>query len=175
MTNIDVRQAWEEVASKVGGVFSAGNVNGQIVPIVKATVGKWDMKLVAEFPDGIHGSTKLRGLYTGPSPFKFRMCKGESCGFFEKDDVETGDPAFDDMFKIKAQDIPRMKELLTSEVRSDLMLYKDIRIESHIDDGEQVVEYLDPLLIVDVAGLVAVFTTVKMLMDGMEETAPAIA
>jgi hypothetical protein len=127
------RQLSEEIGAEVvqGGFWKGGSK-------VQAHVGPWTVTLDI-YDDGESQATRLRAPYVNPEGFRFTIYRkglfsdlGKLLGM---QDIEVGDPEFDEAFIIKGNDESRVRDLFAnSKVRQ--MIQDQPKMRLTVKDSE---------------------------------------
>ncbi|HZS04759.1 MAG TPA: DUF3137 domain-containing protein [Blastocatellia bacterium] len=130
---------WQQLASEIGARFIPGGSQGGRVC---AQVGGWEVTFDVHDTGGLHGLTltRLRAPYVNPDGFHFAVYRGNIFTrlgtYFGLQDVEIGDPDFDDAFVIKASDEAKARALFgDARIRHLIRQQPDIRLEVRDDEG----------------------------------------
>jgi len=128
------RQLSEEIGAEVvqGGFWKGGSK-------VKAHVGPWTVTLDLN-NDGESQSTRIRAPYVNPEGFRFTIYRK---GFFSDlgkllgmQDIEVGDPEFDEAFIIKGNDEGKVCSLFANpKIRQMILAQPKIRLEVKDSEG----------------------------------------
>ena len=110
-------EIWQQVANAIGGKYTDGDFwsnRGR----VEATHGQWIVTLdnhVVSTGKSAISYTRMRAPYVNPGKFRFTIYRrgifsnlGKKLGM---QDVDIGDPAFDDAFIIKGNDENKLRQL----------------------------------------------------------------
>ncbi len=137
----DREEIWRKLASEMGGRYVAGGAwKGDKVHIDH---GEWTMTLDVY---SVHANnvttfyTRLRAPFVNAEGFRFSI---HDASFFSKigkwfgmQDVEVGDPEFDERFIIKGTHEPRLRELFADEkIRRLITAQPAIRLSIVDDEG----------------------------------------
>ena len=121
--------------------------------------------------------TRMRAPFVNPTGFRFRVYRKSVFSglgkFFGMQDVEIGDPPFDDGFIIQATDESRIRQLLASaKIRELIAAQKDINFGVKDDEGWFGTKFPDGVdeLHFAVAGIVKDVERLKLLYDLFAET-----
>jgi hypothetical protein len=137
----DKDEVWRQLSQEIGAEFVSGGVwRGNRV---QAHDGPWTITLdthtvsAGETPVTY---TRLRAPYVNPEGFRFTIYrKGPFSGlgkFLGMQDVEIGDPRFDDAFIIQGNDDGKLKSLLASpSLRQLITAQPDIRLDVKDSEG----------------------------------------
>jgi hypothetical protein len=134
------KEVWKQLAEQIGGNFADTGLLGRSE--IVATIGPWRITLDTFRSDGEESTTytRLRAPYVSKDGFRLSVCRA---GFltallelFGRRDIRIGDAAFDQAFVIKSNMAEKVRLLLSNpELRRQIMLLPDIRIEVRDDDG----------------------------------------
>jgi hypothetical protein len=131
------RQLSEEIGAEVvqGGFGKGGNK-------VQAHVGPWTVTLDLGYSDEYGESVvkRLRAPYVYPEGFRFTIYRK---GFFSDlgkllgmQDIEVGDPEFDEAFIIKGNDEERVRDLFVNpKIRQLIQAQPKVRLEVKDSEG----------------------------------------
>jgi hypothetical protein len=171
---------WEQLCQEIGGeVVDGGFWKGKKV---QAHVGPWPVVLdTYTESDGESSTTytRMRAPFLNPSGFRFTIYrKGPFSGlgkFFGMQDIEVGDPEFDEAFIIQGNDEVAVHRLLAdSKIRQMLQVQPKIRLEIKDNEGwfgpkfpEEVDElfFRVPGVIKDVERLKSIFDLFAAMLD----------
>jgi hypothetical protein len=131
-------EAWEDLCHELGGEFVPGTLfKGAKVKLVR---GPWTTVLdtVSQGEDGVY--TRMRTPFHNPVGFRFQIYRktllsglGKMLGM---QDLEIGDPEFDEAFIIKSNDEDSVRELFGSpKVRRLIQAQPRIRLEIKDNEG----------------------------------------
>jgi len=133
-------EAWRRLGEEAGAEFVQGGFwKGSKV---QAHVGPWTVTLDTYAVHTGHAHftfTRMRAPYVNPEGLRFTVYRK---GLFSElgkllgvQDIEVGDPEFDEAFIVQGTDESRVRELFTDpEVRSLMLAQPQIRLE--VKDGE---------------------------------------
>ncbi len=132
-------EVWRQLSEEIGAEFLEGGFwkGGK----VQAQVGPWTVTLDTGYSeeDGESVVTRLRAPYVNPESFRFTIYRK---GFFSDlgrllgmQDVEVGDPDFDEAFVIKGNDEDRVR-LLFSDPKIRQMIQDQPQIRLTVKDSE---------------------------------------
>jgi hypothetical protein len=131
------RQLSEEIGAEVvqGGFWKGGSK-------VQAQVGPWTVTLDTYTVSSGHSQitfTRMRAPYVNPEGFRFTIYRK---GFFSDvgkllgmQDIEVGDPEFDEAFIIKGNDEDRVRELF-SDPKVRQMIQDQPKVQLEVKDSE---------------------------------------
>ena len=123
------KEVWTRLSEEIGGRFNHEAKGEGRYGTVKAKVGPWtitlDLHADASYAhEDIH--TRLRAPYINPDGFRFNVFKAsmwdDVSAVFGGQDVEVGDAAFDDHFRIKGTDEDKVKDLFDDERLRELLI-----------------------------------------------------
>src|SRR4051795_6897384 len=132
---------WRRLGEEAGAEFVAGGFwKGSRV---QAHVGPWTVTLDTHTVHTGHAHftyTRMRAPYVNPEGFRFTIYRK---GFFSElgkllgmQDIEAGDPEFDEAFIVKGSDEFKVRELLADpEVRSLMLAQPQIHLEVKDSEG----------------------------------------
>src|SRR6516165_2925790 len=171
------RQLGEDIGAEVvqGGFWKGGSK-------VQAHVGPWTVTLDTYTVSSGHSHytfTRLRAPYVNPEGFRFTIYRK---GFFSDlgkllgmQDIEVGDPEFDEAFVIKGNDEETVRDLFANpKIRQVIQAQPRIRLEVKDSEGwfgPRFPEGVDELhfevlgVIKDVEGLKALFDLLATVLD----------
>jgi hypothetical protein len=134
-------EVWEQLCQEIGGeLVDGGFWRGKKV---QAHVGPWTVVLdTYTESDGESGTTytRMRAPFLNPSGFRFVIYrKGPLSGlgkFFGMQDIEVGDPEFDEAFIIQGNDEETVHKLLGDpKLRDMIQAQPKIRLEIKDNEG----------------------------------------
>jgi hypothetical protein len=178
-------EAWRRLGQEAGAEFVEGGFwKGSKV---QAHVGPWTVTLDAYTVHTGHAHftyTRMRAPYVNPEGLRFTVYRN---GLFSElgkllgmQDIEVGDPEFDEAFIIKGTDESRVRELFADqEVRSLMLGQPQIRLEVKDSEGwfgQSFPEDVDELhfqvvgVIKDVDRLKALFDLFAAVLDRLVRT-----
>ena len=123
------KEVWKKLSEEIGGRFNHEEKGDGRYDTVKAKVGPWTITLdihsdASYAHEDIH--TRLRAPYINPDGFRFNLFKAsmwdELSTVFGGQDVEVGDAAFDDHFRVRASDEDKIKDLFDDTRLRELLL-----------------------------------------------------
>lgn len=142
-------ERWSRLAEEIGGQFWAAThsyiTRGGIGHVVHLKVEQWSVLLEAfkeerpaDSETGIE-QVRMRAPYEDKDGFRFSIYRAHALSgigkLFGAQDVETGDPAFDDEFVIKSNDEAKARDLFASaRVRQLIRAQPYVRFQAA--DGE---------------------------------------
>ena len=134
------RRIWRQLSQEIGAEFVEGGfwtgskVQAHVGPwIVTLDVGRSDQ-------DGKTVVTRLRAPYVNPEGFRFTIYRK---GFFSDlgkllgmQDIEVGDPEFDEAFIIKGNDESKVRDLFANpKIRQMIQAQPQIRLDVKDSEG----------------------------------------
>jgi len=173
-------EAWEQLCQEIGGeLVPKGRWQGSKV---KLNVGPWTTVLDKHtVSDGENSTTytRLRAPFLNPAGFRFEIHrKGPFSGlgkFLGMQDIEVGDPEFDEAFIIKSNDESTVRELLANaRIRQMIQVLPRVRLEIQDNEGWFGTRFPDeadellllaPGVIKDVAVLKSLFDLFATMLD----------
>jgi hypothetical protein len=128
------RAVWEQLSREIGAEFVDGGLWKGVK--VQAHPGPWTVTLdtyTESSGDSSVTYTRVRAPYVNPDGFRFTIYRK---GFFSgvgkllgMQDIEVGDPEFDEAFVIKGNDEAKVRDLFSSpEVRRLIQVQPQIRL-----------------------------------------------
>jgi hypothetical protein len=130
-------EVWQQLSEEIGAEFLEGGFwKGSKV---QAHVGPWTVTLDIN-NDGESQSTRIRAPYVNPEGFRFTIYRK---GFFSDlgkllgmQDIEVGDPEFDEAFIIKGNDEGKVCGLYANpKIRQMILAQPKIRLEVKDSEG----------------------------------------
>ena len=130
-------EVWRQLSEEIGAEFIEGGFwKGSKV---QAHVGPWTVTLDIN-NDGESQSTRIRAPYVNPEGFRFTIYRK---GFFSNlgkllgmQDIEVGDPEFDEAFIIKGNDEGKVSGLFANpKIRQMILAQPNIRLEVKDSEG----------------------------------------
>jgi hypothetical protein len=108
-------EVWRQLSKEIGAEFVEGGFwKGSKV---QAHVGHWTVTLDRN-TDGESQATRLRAPYISPEGFRFTIYRknlfSDLGKFLGMQDIEVGDPEFDEAFIIKGNDVSKVRELFAN-------------------------------------------------------------
>src|SRR4051795_3205327 len=134
-------EAWRRLGEEAGAEFAEGGFwKGSKV---QAHVGPWTVTLDTYTVHTGHAHftfTRMRAPYVNPEGLRFTVYRkglfSELGKLLGMQDIEVGDPEFDEAFIVQGTDEPRVRELFADpEVRSLLLAQPQIRLEVKDSEG----------------------------------------
>ena len=173
-------EVWRQLSQEIGAEFVEGRFWKRNK--VQAHVGPWTITLDTHTESSGESSTtytRMRAPFVNPEGFRFTIYRK---GFFSDlgkllgmQDIEIGDPEFDDAFIIKGNDEDRVRALFSDpKIRQIIHAQPDIRLEVKDSEGwfgPRFPEGVDELhfevlgVIKDVEGLKALFDLFATVLD----------
>ena len=122
-------EVWKQLSEEIGGRFNHREQGEGRFDTVKAKVGPWtitlDLHADASYAHEVM-HTRFRAPYVNPDGFRFNICKAslwdEMSTVFGGQDVEVGDAAFDENFRIRASDEDKVKDLFEKDRLRELLM-----------------------------------------------------
>jgi hypothetical protein len=172
------KEIWRQLSQEVGGRFVEGGFTK--ADKVQVTHGEWTVTL-DNF--AVHTGkvtivyTRMRAPYVNPDGFRFRVYRrgvfsdiGKALGM---QDVEVGQPGFDEDFIIKGTDEGKLRQLFANpKIRELIDAQKDIDFSVKDDEGwfgATFPEGVDELLF-QVGGVITDIDRLKRLYELFAET-----
>src|SRR4051812_37837187 len=134
-------EAWRRLGEQAGAEFVEGGFwKGSKV---QAHVGPWTVTLDTYTVHTGHAHftyTRMRAPYVNPEDLRFTVYRKGLFGELDKllgmQDIEVGDPEFDEVFIVKGTDEAKVRDLFADpEVRSLLTAQPQIRLEVKGSEG----------------------------------------
>jgi hypothetical protein len=165
-------EVWRQLSEEMGAEFVEGGFwKGSKV---QAHVGPWTVTLDVGYSqdDGESRTTRIRAPYVNPDGFRFKIYRK---GFFSDlgkllgmQDIEVGDPEFDEAFIIKGNDEDRVRASFSDpKIRQMIQAQPKIRLEVKDSEGwfgPRFPEDVDELLF-EVLGVIKDVERLKALFD----------
>ena len=135
------REIWQQLSHEMNGRFVAGGfAKGDKVQVAH---GEWTLtldKYVVSTGKVMITYTRMRAPYVNPDGFRFRVYRrgmfSEIAKVFGMQDVEVGQPGFDEEFVIKGTDENRLRQLFANpKIRELIEAQKDIDFSVKDDEG----------------------------------------
>ncbi len=173
-------EVWGQLCNEIGGeLVQNGRWQGSKV---KLDSGPWTIVLDKHtVSDGENSTTytRLRAPCLNPAGFRFELHrKGPLCGLGKllgMQDIEVGDPEFDEAFIIKSNDEATVRELLANaRIRQMIQVLPRVRLEIKDNEGWFGTKFPDeadellllaPGVIKDVAVLKSLFDLFATMLD----------
>ena len=169
------REVWDRLAAEIGARHESGgwwSGRDQVV----ADVGQWQIVLDL-MPAGKVVFTRIRAPYVNSDGFRFKVFRrhvfsdlARVLGF---QDVQIGDPAFDEAFVVRGNDEPRLRRLLAnSRLRELIMAQPQLCFEVLDDEGffrKRFPDGVDELRFL-AAGMIRDVDRLKLLYELFSET-----
>jgi hypothetical protein len=134
-------EIWSQLSHDIGGTFAAGGVFGTS----KVTLSHRQWVITLDTFAVSTGKvtviyTRLRAPYVNPDGFQFNIYRKSVFSWMGKmlgvQDVEVGEPFFDDEFIIQGTTEPFVKQLLANpEIRHLMQLQPDVHFQVKDDEG----------------------------------------
>jgi hypothetical protein len=133
-------EVWRQLSQEIGAEFvDDGFKNGSKV---QAHVGPWivTLDMGTSNQDGESPVTRLRAPYINPDGFQFTIYRKGIFSALGKllgtQDIEVGDPDFDEAFIIKGNDESKVRDLFASpKIRQMIQAQPQIRLEVKDSEG----------------------------------------
>jgi len=172
------KEIWLKLSEEVNGRFVEGGFLGR--DKVEVEHGGWTLTLdtyVVSTGKVILTFTRMRAPYVNPDGFRFTVYRKSIFSGLGKllgmQDIEIGDPPFDEGFIVKATDEPAVRMLLANATIRDLLSkQKDIQLVVKDDEGwfgTKFPEGVDELYFVT-GGTITDIDRLKLLYDLFAET-----
>jgi hypothetical protein len=169
---------WRQLSEEIGAQYVDGGIwKGDKV---QATHGEWVVTLdtyVISTGKATVVLTRMRAPYVNPHGFKFTVYRKSIFSGLAKwlgmQDIEIGDPPFDDDFIIKSNDESRVRELLAKPRIKELIAgQKDIQFTVKDDEGYFGPHFPDDVdeLHFQVLGVIKDVDRLKLLYELFAET-----
>lgn len=135
-------EVWQQLSREIGAEYVEQGLLGPSSR-VQAHVGEWTITLDTHTVATGHSSityTRMRAPYVNKDGFRFRIYRQGLFSHLGKllgtQDVEIGDPAFDEAFIIQGNDEAKLKQLFANPRIRDLIREQpDILLEVNDDEG----------------------------------------
>jgi len=126
-------EVWRQLSEEIGAEFVEGGFwKGSKV---QAHVGPWTVTLDmgTSDEDGESQATRMRAPYINPEGFRFTIYRknlfSDLGKFLGMQDIEVGDPEFDEAFIIKGNDESKVRDLFAnSKIRQMIQAQPKIRL-----------------------------------------------
>ncbi|MFO0949787.1 MAG: DUF3137 domain-containing protein [Isosphaeraceae bacterium] len=134
-------EVWRELSNEIGAAFVEGGMwKGNKI---EAHVGPWTVTLDTYTVSSQHSHvtyTRMRAPYVNPDGFRFTIYRksvfsglGKMLGM---EDIEIGDPGFDDAFIIKGNDPARVENLFADKaLRALIMAQPQVHLQVKDSEG----------------------------------------
>jgi len=172
------KEVWQQLSREMGARFVEGGFAK--ADKVQVTHGEWTVTLDTY---AVHTGkttivfTRMRAPYVNPDGFRFRVHRR---GFFSDigkalgmQDVEVGQPAFDEDFIIKGTDEGKLRQLFANpKIRALIDAQKDIDFSVKDDEGWFGATFPDGVdeLVFQVGGVIKDIDRLKLLYELFAET-----
>jgi hypothetical protein len=172
------KEVWQQLSREMGARFVEGSFTK--ADKVQATHGEWTVTL-DNF--AVHTGkvtvifTRMRAPYVNPDGFRFRVYRrgmfsniGKALGM---QDVEVGQPGFDEDFIIKGTDEGKLRQLFANpKIRQLIDAQKDIDFSVKDDEGWFGTTFPDGVdeLLFQVPGIIKDIERLKLLYELFAET-----
>ena len=135
-------EVWRQLSQEIGAEFVEGSFWASTGSKVQAHVGPWTVTLDVgrSDEDGKSLVTRLRAPYVNPEGFRFTVYRkgdfSELGKLLGMQDIEVGDPDFDETFIIKGTDEFKVRDLFAdSKVRQMIQTQPQIRLDVKDSEG----------------------------------------
>ena len=135
-------EVWRQLSQEIGAEFVEGGFWASTGSKVQAHVGPWIVTLDVgkSDEDGKSLVTRLRAPYVNPEGFRFTIYRKSVFSDLGKilgmQDIEVGDPDFDEAFIIKGSDESRVRELFANpKIRQMIQAQPKIRLDVKDSEG----------------------------------------
>ncbi len=134
-------EVWRRLSDEIGAEYiEGGHWRGNKV---QAHIGPWTITLDTYTVSSGHSHityTRMRAPYVNPEAFRFTIYRkglfSELGKLLGMQDIEVGDPEFDEAFVIKGNDETKVRELFaTPEIRQVVQDQPQIRLEVKDSEG----------------------------------------
>ena len=133
-------EVWRQLSQEIGAEFIEGGFWKRNK--VQAKVGPWTVtldKYTATTGETHVTYTRMRAPYVNPEGFRFTIYRkgilSELCKFFGMQDIEVGDPEFDEAFIIKGTDETRVQNLFADAKLRELIRAQP-KLQLKVKDSE---------------------------------------
>jgi hypothetical protein len=134
-------EVWKQLSEQIGAEFIDGGVWKESK--VQAQVGPWVLTLDTYTVSSGHSHvtyTRMRAPYVNPAGFRFTIYRegffSELGKLFGMQDIEIGEPEFDEAFIIKANDEGIVRDLFASaEIRRLALAQPKLRLDVKDSEG----------------------------------------
>jgi hypothetical protein len=166
-------ELWKQLSQEIGADFVAGRLwKGSKV---HAHVGPWTITLDTHTVSSGESQvtyTRIRAPYVGGAGFRFTIYRkgifSELGKLMGMQDIEVGDPEFDDAFIIKGTDESRVRELFSNRrIRELITAQPEIHLSVHDSEGWFGPKFPDDVdeLVFQVVGVIKDLSRLKKLYD----------
>ncbi len=124
-------EVWRQLAARIGASYTDGGFwrGGKVEAKVKGWTVTLDTFAVST-GKSTATFTRMRAPYVNPDGFRFKIYRKSAFSGIAKrlgmQDVEVGDPAFDDAFIVRGSDESRLRSLLADDTIRDLLLAQPV-------------------------------------------------
>jgi hypothetical protein len=134
-------EVWRQLCQEIGAKFVSGSAwKGNKV---QATVGPWTVTLDTYTVSSQNSQvtyTRMRAPYTNPEGFRFTIYRKSIFSGLGKllgmQDIEIGDPEFDEAFIIKSNNEPRVQQLFAdTKLKALVRAQPEIRLDVKDSEG----------------------------------------
>jgi hypothetical protein len=177
------KEIWRQLSERVHGRFVEGGFcQGDKVEVTHAD---WTVTLdtyAISTGKVTMVFTRMQAPFANPTKFRFTIYRGgfwaEVGKFFGMQDLEVGDPPFDDAFVVKGADEPRVK-LLFANPRIRELLTRQPEIHLTVESGRHWPRPKQPegvdVLVFHVGGIIKDIDRLELLYDLFGETLDELA
>jgi hypothetical protein len=135
-------EVWRQLSQEIGAEFVEGGFWTSTGNKVQAHVGPWivTLDIGRSDEDGKTPVTRLRAPYINPEAFRFTICRKSVFSDLGKllgmQDIEVGDPEFDEAFIIKGNDEGKVCGLFANpKIRQMIQDQPKIRLDVKDSEG----------------------------------------
>jgi len=135
-------EVWRQLSQEIGAEFVEGGFWTSTGSKVQAHVGPWivTLDIGRSDEDGKSTVTRLRAPYVNPEGFRFTIYRkgflsdlGKLLGM---QDIEVGDPEFDEAFIVKGNDEPKVRALFAKpQIRQMIKAQPEFRLDVKDSEG----------------------------------------
>jgi hypothetical protein len=135
-------EVWRQLSQEIGAEFVEGSFWASTGSKVQAHVGPWTVTLDVgrSDEDGKSLVTRLRAPYVNPEGFRFTVYRkgdfSELGKLLGMQDIEVGDPDFDETFIIKGTDEFKVRDLFANpQIRQMIQAQPLVRLDVKDSEG----------------------------------------
>jgi hypothetical protein len=172
------KEIWRQLSQEMGGRFVEGGFTK--ADKVQVTHGEWTVTLdtfAVHTGKVVIVFTRMRAPYVNPDGFRFRVYRrgvfSDIGKAFGMQDVEVGQPGFDEDFVIKGTDEGRLRQLFANpKIRELIEAQKDIDFSVKDDEGWFGATFPEGVdeLVFQVGGIIKDIDRLKLLYELFAET-----